>query len=252
MSITKELPEGLTLFHFKTLDSTNKTAVEMARTNASSGTVVWAESQKNGKGRNNRTWISEFGNLYSSIILRPQLSIEHISQLTFIAPLAIGDLIEHIDSNIDYSFKWPNDVLVAGRKICGILLQSGSWEKTHDKWIVLGCGLNLASFPLDTETPATSLFEETGRSFVSEEVLISYYTFFSKWYDIWLKNGFLSIRKAWLDRSHPVGQPLVTQITSDKKICGQFLGIDENGALLIVTKKGEVKINAGEVFIDRG
>ena len=141
---------------------------------------------------------------------------------------------------------------MAGRKICGILLQSGSWEKTHDKWIVLGCGLNLASFPLDTETPATSLFEETGRSFVLEEVLISYYTFFSKWYDIWLKNGFLSIRKAWLDKSHPVGQSLVTQITSDKKICGQFLGIDENGALLIVTKKGEVKTNAGEVFIDRG
>ena len=137
-------------------------------------------------------------------------------------------------------------------KICGILLQSGSWEKTHDKWIVLGCGLNLASFPPNTETPATSLYEETGRSFALEEVLVNYYTFFSKWYDIWLKNGFLSIRKAWLDKSHPVGQSLVTQITSDKKICGQFLGIDENGALLIVTKKGEVKINAGEVFIDRG
>ena len=144
------LPAVYRLVRYDTVGSTNDEAKYLARASAEEGTLVWGIEQTAGRGRRGRAWSSPRGNLYASLILRPHCPLDQATQLGFIAALAVGNTLSSIcEGRLNgLSYKWPNDVLVCGRKIAGILLES---ELQSDGeiplFVVVGVGINLASSP---------------------------------------------------------------------------------------------------------
>src|SRR5439155_19489702 len=119
------LPEGFRLRHDATIGSTNDEAKAVARTGATDGTLVWADQQTAGRGRRGRIWLSPPGNLYLSLVLRPECAAARAAQLGFVAALGLGDaLAPLVGATVQLRYKWPNDLLVDGKKLAGILLES--------------------------------------------------------------------------------------------------------------------------------
>ena len=141
------LPQGYALIALDEAGSTNDEAKARAAAGAPDGTVVWARQQRAGRGRRGRDWVSPPGNLYVSVILRPACEARHVAQLSFVAALAVLDLV---DGPLPgrARCKWPNDILVDGAKVAGILLESALEPGGRVDWVVLGIGVNLASHPV--------------------------------------------------------------------------------------------------------
>src|SRR5215469_6797382 len=140
------LPPGFRLFFYDSIASTNDEAKQLARDGAPAGTLVWALEQTAGRGRRGHAWVSPQGNLYASLILRPDCAAGRAAQLGFVAALAAGYTLGVVSAMFQgLSYKWPNDVLVNGRKIAGILLESELGEGEIPKFVILGIGINLAS-----------------------------------------------------------------------------------------------------------
>ncbi|HMK67267.1 MAG TPA: biotin--[acetyl-CoA-carboxylase] ligase, partial [Stellaceae bacterium] len=150
--------EPLRLLRFAELESTNDEAKRLADAGAPAWTVITAEIQRAGRGRRGRTWESPAGNLYMSAILRPAANLAAAAQLGFAAALAVGEaLLPVLPSERILQYKWPNDVLVDGSKIAGILLEAAGNGAEGAAWVIVGIGVNLASHPQETSYPATSL-----------------------------------------------------------------------------------------------
>ena len=140
------LPQGYALIALDEAGSTNDEAKDRAVAGAPEGTVIWARQQRAGRGRRGRAWVSPPGNLYLSVILRPACEARSVAQLSFVAALAVLDLV---DGPLPgrACCKWPNDILVDGGKVAGILLESALRAEGRVDWVVLGIGVNLASHP---------------------------------------------------------------------------------------------------------
>jgi len=138
------LPDGWTLVALQSVGSTNDEATRLAETGAAEGTVVWSREQTGGRGRRGRHWASPIGNLYSSTILRPACSAPRAAELGFVAALAVADMVP---AGRDVRVKWPNDVLVDGGKIAGILPESAIGAGGEVEHVVLGIGVNVAFAP---------------------------------------------------------------------------------------------------------
>ena len=245
-----ELPLGMSLVARETVNSTNNEAKFLASSgNAPEGTVVWAKEQTAGKGRMSRSWVSPQGNLYSSIILRPDTSLADAAQIGFLPALAVGELLTQIPYTSSYAFKWPNDVLLNQKKVSGILLESGSWNETNSNWLVVGCGINLAHSPKETRFPATSIFEETGKKLNVGEALSIYCTFFLAWYKRYCREGFSVVRNAWLQRAHGLQKPLTAEY-GEKTWNGRFIGLNRKGGLELETETGIHTVQAGDVYFN--
>ncbi len=159
------------ILHYDTLDSTNNLAISFARDGASEGTVVTADFQTKGRGRFERTWLSPKGKgLLFSIILRPKLKVSEAPILTHLAAQSVSEILA---SNFDLpaKLKKPNDVLVRGRKICGILTESSAVKQKLD-YVVLGIGLNVDSTQKELLDSATSIFLETKKKVEKEKLLL--------------------------------------------------------------------------------
>jgi len=249
MTLAVTLPPGMTLVVHESLPSTNDEAKRLvAEENAPEGTIVWAKEQTAGKGRQGRSWASEPGNLYSSTILRPSIDLKTAAQASFLPALAVAGLLSEVASNEEVAFKWPNDVLVSGQKICGILLESGSWVSKEDKWLVLGCGVNLAHSPPDVRLPATSVQEQTGETPELEAALESYAAHLSNWTQRWQRDGFQSVREAWLEKAQWLGAAITVNLAGST-VEGTFKGLNARGALELETQNGVRTIDAGDVYI---
>ena len=245
-----ELPLGLSLVAHETVNSTNNEAKLLAASdNTPEGTVVWAKEQTAGKGRMNRSWMSPLGNLYSSIILRPDTTLADAAQIGFLPALAVGEMLTQFTYVSSYAFKWPNDVLLNKKKVSGILLESGNWNETNSKWLVVGCGINLAHSPKETRFPATSIFEETGTKLNVGEALSTYYTFFLEWYKRYCQEGFSVVRNAWLQRAHGLQKPLTAEC-GEKTWNGRFIGLNRQGGLELETETGIHTIESGDVYFN--
>jgi BirA family biotin operon repressor/biotin-[acetyl-CoA-carboxylase] ligase len=258
MNAAPVLPPWFTLAAYDSLSSTNDEAKRMAGgetggesgdDGAADGTVVWARAQSAGRGRQKRLWVSEPGNLFCSIILRPDCPPGRASEIGFVVPLAAFDALAGIADGHDLSLKWPNDILAGGKKIGGILMESSLREGTVD-WVVAGLGLNLASHPDGTEFPATSLKAASGTDAPPEAALAAFCSRFEFWYRRWREDGFAPIRAAWLQKAHPPGTRLrVRRAGGD--VTGAFHGLDEGGALLLdrVDRAGKIeRLDSGDVF----
>lgn len=247
MTTKSEWPKGYALRQFEVIDSTNEEAKRLAATGEAGPVWITAGKQSAGRGRRGRSWVSPVGNLFATLLIRPDRRAAECAQLSFAAALAVSDTIaRHVPAEI--RVKWPNDVLVDGRKVAGILLESASTSGEVPSWLAVGIGINLAHFPPDTEFPATSLAALTGRAPSTDEVLATLAAAFAKWYEVWRGGGFAPIRDAWLARAAGLGTRIRARLQNEE-IWGVFEGIDRDGALILREGQGRTRtIAAGEVF----
>jgi len=240
---------GKKLFVFEEIDSTNACAKTLAETGTPEGTVVVADFQTAGRGRLGRRWISEPGaNLLFSLVLRPTLKKESAGILTFFSAVFIARALENV-THRDIECKWPNDILLNGRKCCGILLENSFVQGKVD-FSVIGIGINVnqVSFQDDLSDRATSLFKELGHEFnrakVFQELLRGADTLLPS-----LEKGETrAIMDDWDSRCRMFGKP-VTILHGEERISGTALRLNAEGGLVIDTPTGESTFYAGDVTI---
>ncbi|MBV9203089.1 MAG: biotin--[acetyl-CoA-carboxylase] ligase [Alphaproteobacteria bacterium] len=242
------LPLGYRLVFYHSIGSTNEEAARLARAGAPAGTLLWALEQTAGRGRRGRTWVSPPGNLYSSLILRPECPASRACQLGFVAALAIGGAVGAICPGLGASYKWPNDVLINGRKVAGILLESEMILHGKPSFVVVGVGVNLRVAPDDTEFPATSIKDEGGGEVEPGAMLEEFAGHFHKWEICWQIEGFAAVRAAWLAQAAiSSGLPIQVRLGTSS-LHGRFIDLNEEGALLLDAAGERRQIAAGEVF----
>lgn len=224
--------------HFKKISSTNNYARDLAKKGAKEGEVVVAEQQTQGRGRLQRKWLSKPGNLYVSLILRPPISTNVAPHLTFVASLAVAKTLEK-NLGMAPSLKWPNDVLVDGKKIAGILTEIETVDSKID-FVIVGIGINInqEKFSKSLSETATSLQQILGKPSNLDQVLEQLLQSFEEWYTAYLKQGFSIIKEMWEEMSVIIGRDVEIR-DRRKKLRGRALGIDQNGALLLQVSSGE-------------
>ncbi len=237
---------------FDTLDSTNAEARRLAKSGETGPVWVIANSQNQGVGRRGRAWVSDPGNVYATGLYPHAGTVRFAARFSFVAALAVFDAITMFGQSEKLSIKWPNDVLIEGAKVAGILLESGTAQNSHGEdrhWVAVGIGINVADHPEITGQKTTHLQAwEFGRTVEAPELVMRLITAFETWRKIYETQGFEPVRKAWLTHAHGLGGPVRAQL-SDRTISGQALGLDGDGALEIKTDTGDlVKIHAGDVF----
>jgi BirA family biotin operon repressor/biotin-[acetyl-CoA-carboxylase] ligase len=228
--------------HHDSIGSTNDEARRLASEGAAHGTVVHADEQTTGRGRLSRSWFSPPGNLYLSILLRLDVPSARRPELSFLAALAVAETARALlPDRAEVALKWPNDVLVEGGKIAGILI-----EQVEDATII-GIGLNVLHAPASAGYPTATLAGSGGIATVdgARDILLSQ---LERHLGMWRSDGFAAIRSAWLERSHPVGTPLRVAVQG-RTLEGAFGGLDEDGALLLDTPQGRRRIVTGDVGI---
>ncbi len=242
------LPPAYRLFEFESLGSTNDEARRRLIDGAAAGTIIWALEQSGGRGRDGRSWSSPRGNLYASFILRPRGSPTVVAQLGFVAALAVGAAVrDFAPERVPVTFKWPNDVLLGGRKVAGILLESEGARAEGVDGIILGIGINVGTFPPDSRIPATSLIEAGVAGATLGRVLEALSRHLDSWLQLWTSDGFAPIRAAWRTHAHALGESVTVRLPRET-IAGIFSDIDAGGLLLLDTAQGRRAISAGDVF----
>lgn len=227
--------------HYKeTVDSTQIIAQRLGLEGVPEGTVVIAEEQIGGRGRLNRVWHSPKGTgIWMSIILRPNIPIPKTPQLTLMTAVAIVQAIQDCTS-IEAHIKWPNDILVNGKKLTGILTElQAEADRVHSVIIGIGINVNQKEFPEELKSIATSLLMEKGEPINRADLIRSVFTRMEKLYTIYLEKGFEPIKLLWESYAISVGKR-VTARTFSGSITGKALGITEDGVLKIEDDEGFV------------
>jgi len=240
---------GKKILYKDELDSTNAFAFKLALAGEAEGTCIIAETQDAGKGRLGRKWFSPVGkNLYISIVLRPHIPPSNVYPITFLSSLAVYDTIKAL-TDTEPTLKWPNDVLVEGRKICGTLLEL-STEADLVRFVIVGIGLNInmEEDELDKEIKdkATSLFILTKKPFERSRVCGILLTNIERYYSVFLEKGPEEICSIWGERAKIRGKHLeITQMGEIYR--GISEGIDRDGSILLTIDGKTKKIIAGDV-----
>ncbi len=246
-------------FHLIRLDavgSTNAEAERRARTGACSGTLIIAAEQTAGRGRAGRTWLSPPGNLYSSVVYRPGCAAAAATNLSFVVALAVAEAASGLSGAAPgggpapaVTCKWPNDVLVDGRKVAGILLESALGGDDRVDWVIMGAGINVASAPAMPVAPYPSAALSAFAPAIDvETVLAAYAGALDRWLAVWERDGFPPVRAAWLARAHGRGRRVVARVGAEA-IEGVFVDLEPDGTLLLATGGGGMRrIAAGDVF----
>lgn len=245
---------GRKIHYFHTVDSTNSKAYELGLQGAEEGEVVLAESQTGGRGRLGRQWFSPpLVNLYLSIILRPMIPPQKASLLTLMAAVATGEAIQKY-SGLHPLIKWPNDILLRGRKVAGLLNEIRS-EMDRIHFVVLGIGVNLnmerRRFSREIRGVATSLKEEMGEAVSRKAFLRCLLEEVERWYETFLREGGDAILEVWREKAGIQGRRV--NITSfGERLIGVAVDVDSDGALILETEDGKRKrILAGDVEYPR-
>lgn len=245
---TLTIPPTLHLHHFERVGSTNDEAKAGAREGAPDGSVYWTTHQTKGRGTHGRDWQTEPGNLAVSILKRPRMPIRFASQAALVTAVALADALPTLGvSQEKIRLKWPNDVLVDGAKISGILLE-GEADGPQTKWLVVGTGLNLCHHPDETRHPATNL-HALGLKPAPTEALAAYLSSFEHWWGRWRRYDFQLIATAWTARTtHKPGDLL--RISQGKEVLeAHYLRLAPDGALVVRMPDGvEKQIASGELF----
>lgn len=251
MNKTGEKFAGKNIYYYQSVDSTNRAMHRLAKEGAPAYSIALAEEQLEGRGRLGRSWFSPPGSgLWFSILIRPlMLTPADASPLTLVtAAVLAGHLNEH--HNLPVKIKWPNDLLIDGKKTGGILTElKGDPDRTE--YLIVGIGLNvnqqLTDFPEELGRQSTSLCIASGRKFNRIELFLSLRNELLNAYPLFLKKGFTPFRDLWKENNTTLGQ----EVTLDRdggKLQGKALDLTETGALLIIDKEGHMHtINYGEI-----
>jgi len=238
-------------------ESTNSVALDAGRKGAVSGTVVVADTQTGGRGRLNRTWLSLPGmGLYCSIILRPGLAPEHLPKVTLAAGLALCKVVE-AEYSLSPQIKWPNDLLLDGRKFGGILTETepvAGLDSSYSTLVIVGVGLNLSKpeggFPSDIKERATALSLHTSREISSEILLETCVAAVEKELQRLEKGEFPEILQEWMQRDACKDKVLTWVTPQGKEVTGVSLGPDPDGSLRIKDQAGDIHtVLSGDVTL---
>jgi BirA family transcriptional regulator, biotin operon repressor / biotin---[acetyl-CoA-carboxylase] ligase len=224
--------------------STNDDIAALAREGAPEGLWLRAERQSSGRGRQGREWHSPPGNLYASTIVRLRPGDPPAPTLALVAAVALHEVAStFVAGGARIEIKWPNDLLVAGAKLSGILL-----ERIDDA-VVVGFGVNLADHPDEAARPAINI-GMLGGAPDPARFLDALAAGFARWLETWRDEGVAPVRERWLAAAHPPGTALSTHTASGAWVEGQFDGLDESGALRLRLPDGSAQvIHAGDVFL---
>jgi len=238
------------LVHRETIDSTNRLAAELARAGAEEGTVVLAEQQTAGRGRLGRTWVSPARlNLYASVVLRPAMPPLEVPRLTLVAGIAVADAIARTVP-LPVEIKWPNDVLLAGRKVAGVLTELEA-ETERVRFVIVGIGVNLnaarSDFPPELQSKATSLALASGAPVDRAAFAARLLSALDAHYATFLRGGFAALRQRYEELHCLTGR----RVTIDGKppLTGVVRGVDDGGALLVESGGTIERVISGEVTL---
>lgn len=236
---------GFRILELGAVGSTNDEAERLVQEGAPDRTLVWARRQTSGRGRLGRTWSSPEGNLYTTAILDPGFALGRLQELSFVASLSVHDAVRGALPDADLQLKWPNDVLLEGAKISGILIETTVRDGRY--LALLGVGINLAEKPSQTRYPATALAEHLAAPPMVEAFLERYLDALSIRDALWRREGFESIRRAWVERARWIGKT-VQVANGDERTIGRYEGIDADGTMILRLPDGRPeKIVAGDV-----
>lgn len=246
-------PEGSAppVLYFDSLDSTNEEALRQLGRGCDTPLWIVAGEQSRGRGRSGRRWQSPKGNLYASLLLRLNVSAVVATELSFVAALAAYDAISSQLSSEQLAalaLKWPNDVMLKGSKIAGILIESLADPKGSRLAAIIGIGVNVGAAPPDTGRPVAALNAPPADcARVFSALAAAFETWRSRWNE---GKGFASVREAWLARAHKPGEPITVHLYGSA-IRGTFRGVDARGALQLETSGGVViTLTAGDIYPD--
>lgn len=233
---------------FDAIDSTNAEAARRAQAGDAGPAWLRAASQSAGRGRRGRTWASEPGNLFLTYLAAYKKPPGELALLSFAAALAVADAADNALGRAASVVKWPNDVLVLGKKMSGILLESGALADGRT-WLAIGIGVNVVSSPSDVTQPIAALKELSPPKAVTadgvEQVLRRRLGF---WGGMLEREGFAPLREAWLARAHGLGSVAIARLGAEE-IAGVVRGLSPDGALELELPDRKTRlISAGEVF----
>ncbi|MEM9331346.1 MAG: biotin--[acetyl-CoA-carboxylase] ligase [Pseudomonadota bacterium] len=229
--------------------STNDECMKAASVGDPGRLWVTTEVQTSGKGSRGRQWESQFGNLFASLLLVDPCKNDNLSELTFVAAVAVGRTLVACmgeTTQADIRYKWPNDVLINGKKVSGILLETRHQENPY---VVIGIGINCTHHPKNTSYPATSLLTE-GISVAPEKIFKTLANQMADTITKWQRGAnFDWVREAWLEKAGGLGETISVRLENRAPVVGKFENIDDKGFLLLRLAGGNLtKISVGDVF----
>jgi BirA family biotin operon repressor/biotin-[acetyl-CoA-carboxylase] ligase len=225
--------------HYDSLDSTNEEAKRLARQGEHGPLWIVAREQSAGRGRRGRVWVSDDGNLFATLLLEAPANGP---ELCFVAGLAVADAVAALAPAEAVALKWPNDLLLAGKKLAGILLEQ------EGRALAIGIGINLAQHPENTEFPAISVRAALGAAPAPVAAFDRLASAMGTWYEVWRAQGFAPIRDAWLARAAGLGETIRARLGKGE-VVGVFEDLDRDGALLLREAGGRtVRVTAADVF----
>ncbi|HQT63214.1 MAG: biotin--[acetyl-CoA-carboxylase] ligase [Acidocella sp. 20-57-95] len=236
------------LEHFATLDSTSTYCAERARQGEAAGLAVLADQQTAGRGSRGRQWVSTGGNLYLSVLLRPEGPVSSIGAFPLLAGLALAKAVRSLLPGPAPApmLKWPNDVLMMGAKLAGVLIDASPLEGRID-WLVIGIGLNLAEAPQVAGRKTTCL-ADYGVCVPPYQAAQAVLEALSQYLAVLHEGGLPAIQSAWLAAAHPVGSPLV--ITGNRNLSGTFAGLTAEGALQLCVENRIETLQTGDIWLE--
>lgn len=236
---------GKDLYYFETINSTNLFAKKLAKEGAEEGVVVVADVQSSGRGRKNRTWSSPKGGLWFSTVLYPKISPQRGMLITMASSIAVAQGIKEI-TGINPVIKWPNDLSINGKKVCGILTEIDA-EIDSINYTVVGIGINVNNeLEKELQKTATTLKQEIGTQVPKVELLKSIIKSFDENYNRLILGDYDFIRDSWLSYSNIIGKKIKVQ-DEETVTTGKVTDIDDSGCLILNTKNGNVRIVSGDV-----
>ncbi|WP_297692669.1 biotin--[acetyl-CoA-carboxylase] ligase [Phenylobacterium sp.] len=230
------------------IDSTNAEARRRAEVGEAGPVWITAAVQTAGRGRRGRSWSTARGNLAATLLMTTDAPPVEAAQVSFVAALAAAELADACLGPAIARLKWPNDVMIHGRKCTGILVESGA-RPDGRLWLAVGIGVNLAHAPPNVERPATAYAEHMpGRPPEPLAALEVLATRFESWREAWARQGFAPIARAWSLRALGIGQPCEARLPN-RTLAGVAEGLDPDGALRLRLDDGGLeRITAGDVF----
>ncbi|MCG8505011.1 MAG: biotin--[acetyl-CoA-carboxylase] ligase [Sphingomonadales bacterium] len=246
------VPSGYQLAHFTEIGSTNDEAKRAAETGEPGNLWVVADRQTAGRGRRGRGWVSGLGNLFASVMIRPAAAPEASGLLSLAASLAVHDALASLTGSGDaLTCKWPNDVLLNGAKVAGILLESASSGGRID-WAVIGIGINVAYAPSGLPYPAASLRDAGFAGLSAADVFAALAQSVAVRIGDWEAGSGEGLRDAWLARAHGLGGKITAHVGT-ATVAGTFEGLDSDGTLIVREAAGGVRrIRSADVFPQSG
>lgn len=239
------------VLYFDTIDSTNTKAQELAEKGYPSGTLVVADKQESGKGRHGRSWVSPSGTgIFMTLMIKPDINPNNASMLTLVAALAVAKAITSVTGE-EALIKWPNDIVVNGKKVCGILTEMNA-QFDYINHIVVGIGINVhnESFPEEISQMASSLMIEAGgKRFHRAQIIAETMSYFEQYYDTFLKTQDLSALVREYDELLVNRNKSVRVLDPKEPFDGKAMGITPKGELIVDTWESRKLVSSGEVSV---